>query len=59
MMERFGFDREYDDGQIVEFLFWETEGRFFEKLRVNGKELKAVRISEKAYINAYDAYRDY
>ena len=59
MIEKFGYDVKYDDGHLVEFLFWETNGRFYQKVRDNGEELKTIRISESTYISAYESYMNY
>ncbi len=58
-MNKFGWDWKEDDGTLVEFLYWMTKGRFYMKVRENGVEMKARRISESAFISAYETYKNY
>ncbi len=67
-MEKFLYDFTDDDGTKYEFLYWETNGRFFRQVRSTYKTMdgeviettdKPRRIGEAEYISAYETYKDY
>ena len=58
-MDMFGWDWTDGDGNFIEFLYWTTKGRFYIKVRENGLEQKARRISEASYISAWENYKNY
>ena len=63
-MEYFETSFKDDDGTIYEVAYWVTKGRCFAKYRrtlPSGVVLegKGRRISEEAYISAYESYKNY
>ena len=63
MIEKFGYDFKDDDG-LFEYIYWITNDRFFRQVRWTHNDGtittdKPRRISEKAYMSAYETYRNY
>ena len=59
-MDKFGLIwMDEETGLLCQYLYFTTNGRCFEKACIGGVEKKAKRISEAAYISAWEQYKNY
>lgn len=57
-----GFEYGWKDeetGLFIQAIYWTTGSRCYKRYVKGGCEGKAKRISEQAYIQAYESYKNY